>query len=236
MHYAHPFRSPILHAGVLVWALGIIGWSFLWIGARDQAIASAATLGAFLTAGKVVAITAGLSLKGDPFIVGAAVFVPDFGAILFFYPFTTSGIHQLGRWSRRIREGVERARLRHRNQQGIIARHGPWGLFAVSVIPVGFYSPLVISALGQVLGFKPRQVLLPVCSAMLIMTSAWVLTLNAGLERAARLDPRIPIALSLGLLVAFVAKNMVRGLVRRRRRSREELAATESPPLEPPPL
>jgi hypothetical protein len=193
----------------------LFGWTVLWVGPRDQAIAAAATLGAFLTAGKVVAITAGLTLGGDPWIVGAAVFLPDFGALLFFYPFTTSGIDHLGRWSRRIRESVTRARKRHEDREGLIARHGPWGLFLVSVIPVGFYSPLVISALGQVLGFRPRQILWPVGAAMLVMTSAWTLTLNASLDQAAALDPRLPIVLSLGLLVVFLGKSLVKRLFRR---------------------
>ncbi|HLE47484.1 MAG TPA: hypothetical protein VI818_04230, partial [Candidatus Thermoplasmatota archaeon] len=118
-------------------------------------------------------------------------------------------IEHMGRWSRFFGEALRKARERHDRGEGLIARHGAAGLFGLAMIPVGFYSPLVIAALGQMGGLRPRSVIVAVGGAIAIMTTVWVAMLNAGLDQAAAIDPRLPWIVGIGLTVLFVGKSVV---------------------------
>jgi hypothetical protein len=212
---AKPLTSPILQAGLLLWGFAAACWVALWMFDRSQAIACAATLGAFLAAGKVVGIATGLALHGRPWFVGASVLLPDLGTLLVLYPITQRSMTQLGRWNKWVGRAIENARARHQRRDGLIARYGGWGVFAISLAPIGFYSPLVISALGQLAGLRPRSVLPPIGASMTIMTTAWVVALDAGVGKAAKIDPRLPILLTIVLFCLFALRGLIRSLRRK---------------------
>lgn len=197
---ANPWRSPLLLGGLLVWTLCLAVWGVVWGLDPTQALAMGATFAAFLVSGKLGGIPVGLSFHLHPALVGAIVFVPDIGAVLFAYPLTERGVDFLGRWSRVIHKIREQAHENARNKTGLVARYESWGLFLVSLTPVAFISPLVVSAIGQVMGLTTRRVLVPVIAGMVVMTVAMVAAFATGFSWAAELDARLPLALT-GLIV-----------------------------------
>jgi putative small multi-drug export protein len=223
-----PWRSPLLIGGAAIWLGCLAFWGFVWTVSRDQAVAMAATFGAFFVAGKIAAIPTGYLLGLPPVLIGFIVLLPDVGAVLFAYPLTHGGLRVLGKWSGFIRRMHENALRAAERREGFVARYGALGMFVLALLPVGFYSPLVISAIGQLMGLSPVRVVIPVIAGMTVMTVIWVAALGAGVEWAQAIDSRLPFVLSMGLLLTFVAIDVVKRLRQRR-----------SPPVEregdPPP-
>jgi uncharacterized membrane protein len=222
-----PWRSPLLLAGLAIWAVCLTLWGFVWTASREQALAIAATFGAFFIAGKVAAIPTGNTLGLSDLVIGLTVSLPDIGAVLFTYPLMMSGIRFLGRWSgfiRRLHEDAEKAAAR---REGFVHRFGSVGLFLMALSPLGFYSPLLVSAVGQIMGLSAPRVLVPVILGMVVMTVILVTTLGAGLAAVAQIDSRLPFVFSIALLVTFITIDGVK----RYRRRRKERESREKPPV-----
>lgn len=228
-------RSPLIAAGLLLWLACLATWAFVWTVSRQQAIAIATTFGAFFVAGKLAAIPFGYLQHLPPLVIGLIVLVPDVGAIFVAYPLTRGGIRVLGRWSGSIRRlHANAVRAAHR-REGFVARYGGLGVFVLALLPVGFYSPLVVSAIGQLAGLSARRVIVPVVAGMCVMTTFWVVVLGYGFTAVSRLNPRLPFVISLGLLLLFVGIDVVRRL-RGRRKGAPREADVEEPgaPSRPP--
>jgi len=114
-------------------------------------------------------------------------------------------------------------------REGFVAKYGSLGVFVLALLPVGFYSPLVVSAIGQLMGLSTWRVIVPVVAGMTVMTAVWVGAMGAGFYAAEKIDPRLPFVLSLGLLLLAVGVEVVRRL--RRGKEPEDDAADEASPV-----
>lgn len=220
-----PWRSPLLVAGVAVWVACLAAWGLAWSVSQDLAVAMGVTFGAFLLGGKLAAIPIGIGLHLPLSIIGFIILVPDAGAVLFAHPLTRGGIRVLGRLSRTVRRLHDNAVKAAERREGFVVRHGSLGIFAMALLPVGFYSPLVVSAIGQLMGLSAARVIIPVIAGMTIMTVVWVNVLGAGVNFAARFDRRIPFLIGFTLLFVSLAVDNLR---RWRRRVRERQAAASA--------
>lgn len=215
-------RSRLLWAGVSIWVAGLALWAALWLFEPDDAAAAGATFGAFLLAGKLAAVPTGLSFGLSPFLVALIVLIPDLGAILFFYRLTEGGIEALGRVSDFVRRQQEKAKAAATKPNGFLRRYGSWGLFALALAPVGFYSPLVVSAIGQAMELSARRVLVPVIVAATFMTGLLVVSISFGITALAAVDKRLPFAVSIAIVLGYVLQDQIRRRLKKRRQSKKK--------------
>lgn len=201
---AHRFRRHFLVAAAALWLGGAANLALLAIADRQEALILVGVIGTFFAAGKVPAIAGGLAFGADPVWVATYVLLPDLAGLLFAFPFLRLGVEHLGRWSRWVQHRVEKAREQSEKKRGFVGRIGPWGIFAISVLPGGFYSPLAVAVLAQIAGLRDRWILAPIVSAMVVMVAFWTVTMHYGLDLAAAIDPRLPFAISLTLAALFI--------------------------------
>lgn len=228
----------LIGSGLGIWAIGLCVLAFLWLYDRPQFGAALATFGAFLLTGKIPAILAGYALGGEWWLVGICVLIPDVGSVLVMYPFTHHGLNFLGRFSGFLEDRIAAARAKAARQEGIVSRRGSLGLLALTMLPGGLHSPLVVMVVGQLAGLSDLQVLMPIVGAQIVMVSIYTVAIFAGLDLAGTIDPRIPWAISLtivAILLGLTLRNW------RRWRKRKALEAVQSSPAaavvapEPPP-
>lgn len=182
-----------------------------------------AAFGAFLLGGKLAGIPTGLSLGLPPLVVALVVSVPDAGAVLVTYPLLDRGWEVAGRWSRLLSGVRDRAMRSAQQREGLVGRFGGLGLLALSLTPVAFISPIVVAAIGQLMGLSPRRVVVPVFVGMALMTAALVVAFRVGLGAVARVHPALPFVVT-GLIVAgLLSRELVLRL--RARRGRDERAS-----------
>lgn len=215
-----PLRSPLLYAGLAIWAVCFAAWGAVWAFSRDLAVGIAATFGAFFVGGKIAAIPMGASFDLPGWVIMLTVLLPDVGAVLVTYPLTHGGLEFLGRWSKWVRRMHEEAVEAAEKREGFLHRFGGVGLFLMALSPVGFYSPILVAAIGQLMGLGARRVLLPVLGAMILMTVLLVTALDAALGAMAKVDGRLPFVVSIGLLATFIGLDQWRRH-RRRKRAKE---------------
>ena len=222
-------RSKILWAGLVIWVSAITIWAIAMIATPRVGGSIAATFAAFLLAGKLAAIPTGLSLGLPAFVVALTILVADVGSILVFYPVTMGGLELLGKWSRFVKRQEARAREAAKDPKGFLARYGSWALFALSLAPVGFYSPLAVSAIGQAMGLSSRRVLVPVIAASVLMTGLLTWAFGLGITAIANLDRRLPFLITIGFIGVLILSDFLRRRWKKRRTGHEpEEALTES--------
>ncbi len=210
-------RSKILWTGIILWVGGITIWAIAAVADPRFGGSIAATFGAFVLAGKLAAIPTGLSLGLPAFIVALTILVADVGTILVAYPLTMGGLELLGKWSKFVERQKHRAREASKDPKGFLARYGSWALFTLSLAPVGFYSPLAVSAIGQAMGLSARRVLTPVIAASVLMTGVLTWAFGLGLDAIAQFDRRLPFLVSTGFVLSLILFDLVRRRVRARR-------------------
>ena len=203
------WRSPLLLSGLLVWVVCLAAWGVAWAFDSRVALAMGASFGTFLVGGKLAGIPTGLSLGLPPWLVGLVVSVPDAGAVLVTYPLLDRGWDAAARWSHLLASVRKQALADSRDRQGLVVRFGSWGLLALSLTPVAFISPIVVAAIGQLMGLSRRGVLVPVLAGMAIMTAALVALFGAGLGAAARIHPALPFVVTGLIVTALILRELV---------------------------
>lgn len=211
-----PFAPPrwhrfVAYAGLLLWAVALIGLAFLWsTDRRVQATAAFLAVVTFYYAGQFGAMPLGLAAGGEPWVVALYVWTADAAGLFVFFPFTQYGIDRLhnhpgvlGRW-------IQRMRARAHRRRDFVERFGPWGLFGFTLLPFLFNSPILGAVLGRIVGLPPRKTLVALASAVTLMSVVWAAVFSYGLDVAASVDERLPWVLGVGsvgitLLVAGVA-------------------------------
>lgn len=214
------WRSRLVQAGLLIWVVCLAGWGAIWFVEPAVAGRMGATFATFLLGGKFAGVPTGLSLGLHPILVGLVVSLPDAGAVLVTYPLLDKGWETAGRWSHVLNEARERAMKDAQARRGLVARFGSAGLFIFSLTPIAFISPIVVAAIGQLMGLSPRRVLVPVLAGIAVLATLLVLAFHAGLRLAARVHPLLPFVLT-GLIIAglLTREIVLRSRARRRRGS-----------------
>lgn len=199
--------NPLVIAGVSIWLLCLAGWAVAWAFAPRVAAAMGASFAAFLLGGKLAGVPTGLQLDLHPLLVAGVVTLPDAGAVLFTYPAVAKGWEKAGKWSLVLAGVKERAMENETKESGIVGRFGSWGILLLTLTPVGFVSPIIVAAIGQLMGLAPaRRVLVPVFAGMAVMGLTLAFLFSAGLDLAARVHPALPFVLTGTLVLALVSR------------------------------
>lgn len=218
------WRSPFILAGLTLWIASLAFWIMFWVVNPDIAWRMGATFAAFLVGGKFASVPTGLTLGLSQPVVGLIVTVPDAGAVLIAYPLLDKGLTALGRWSLFLASAARHAHEARKNKHGVVHRFGAFGVFLLTLSPIGFVSPVVVSAIGRIMGLRAVQVLVPVFAGMAVSAAGLVYGLGASLNYLSRRSKWLPYGLTAVFLLAMVGREL-----RLRWRAHRALAALAEP-------
>ena len=190
--------------GIMLASLGVLALSWLWSPDKFQALV--AMIATNIIFGRAAGLSVGYTMQIDHTMVIVINMLIETILVLLFYPLFVYSWHQLVIIPA-LRKVMKNTRMAAEANRDKIQKYGKFGLFIFVWSPFWMTGPVVGSAIGYLLGFKPWYTLTIVLSGTYLAITCWALFLRKVHEYIAMYSSFASvIILGIIILVVLISK------------------------------